>query len=209
MEAKLRTLHCLGIAVFLLFWGPPAFAAQIRTLFQPTGELIMGGGLAHLDHECVTFIAHLTADDLFAKLTVSETPEGSEYWIGTQRVTKFPSRLQVNVYMISRQCPNKTHHELESQASLQDLQWSIAWKTGLKTRPLKQFEMKLSPTSRAEFEGHFGLVSPPDLLTSIQRHTEYWRVTLTMQDQDASISDSLVVTVMRAGKQIMRFSAHL
>jgi hypothetical protein len=174
----------------------------------------MGAGLAHLGHECVAFVARLSADDFFSKLAIKQTPNGPEYFDGARKVTKFPSELTINIYMIAWSCPNADANSEHQQVSFQDLRWSIAWKTGLKTRQPQELDAKPIQTSRAEFEKQFSLerFQMPNLWGSNQSSTpaEYWSLTLAVHDQEAHITDSLILKASTAAeRQIQRFSAHL
>jgi hypothetical protein len=216
MYSRSQVLAHLGVVVSLLLSSQGnGQAPKTRNGVRSTGELNMGAGLARLGHDCVAFVADLSADDFFSRLTSKQTPNGREYFDGTRRITKFPSELMVNVYMISWPCPNRTDADYERQeVLLQDLRWGIAWKTGMKTRQVEEFDVKLIPTSRSEFESHFSLedLQLPNPLAGPQnsKPTEYWRLTLAVHNQDACVTDSLILTATtNAGRLIERFSAHL
>jgi hypothetical protein len=201
-------------AVWLLGSGQLARADQIRNVVQPTGELSMGAGLSHLGRDCVAFVAHLSAADFFLHLTRKETPNGTEYWIRDQRITKFPSELTINVFVVSWPCRKTSTIDPESQqAPLQELRWSVAWKTGIKTRDVKKVEATLSRSSLSEFEKLFvGNTQASNPMGDFHDRTpaDYWKLTLAIREQEAPLSDSLILTLATGGgKQIARFSAHL
>ncbi|MGB8473516.1 MAG: hypothetical protein WCE61_05450 [Candidatus Acidiferrum sp.] len=193
---------------------PTTLASQIRGVNQLTGELSMGPGFTRSGGTCIAFGALLSAGEFFQRLRVEKTATGLEYWNGPRRVTKFPSELTINVLTYIWACddPDKANKEDKAEASsagavLQNLQWVIQWKTGMKTRPVARIDLKLNRSSADEFAKRVGTRSYPALP---KEGSEIWNVTLAIHEQDAPLSDSLVLIVTtNGGKQVARFSGHL
>jgi len=203
---------CSSLALVCLTHGTGAFTAQMRNVNKSTGELSMGPGFGRLGGTCIAFGALLSADEFFLRLRVKETANGLEYWNGPSRVTKFPSELKINVLAYVWTCGESDRVDANSpQVILQTLRWNIEWKTGMKTRRVKRIELTLSPSSTDEWEKRIGSPSTPVSLSELrQEGSQVWNVTLAIHDQDAPLTDSLILTVMTSTeRQIARFSGHL
>jgi hypothetical protein len=210
---SLRLTSCLVVVLLVAQGEPRPDGRQIRNIVKSTGELSMGGGVSRLENTCVAFVAYLSASDFFLRLRRTETSKGPEYWNGHELATKFPSNLQVNVLMHVWRCPGDTQlTDPIFEATLQPLQWRLAWKRGMKVRSIDEFEFRLTATSTSEWEkrtGHpFCSLQCSDL--SAPGQSRDWIASLAIRGQDAPLTDSLVLSVdASSGKHIARFSGHL
>lgn len=197
------------LALLLCTLERATLAKQIRSVNRLTGELSMGPGFTRLGGTCMAFGALLSAGEFFQRLRVEQTATGPEYWNGPHRVTKFPSELTVNVLTYLWPCSKPDSTEaISTKAILQELRWTIEWKTKMKMRPVAGIDLKLIRLSADEFAERIGTPAYPSLPT--KEGSEFWNVTLEIHGQDVPLSDSLVLLVRTdTGKQVARFSGHL
>lgn len=172
-----------------------------------TGELSMRGGVSRLGDTCILAVAFLSAGDFFRNLTEKETPQGPEYWSNSQLVTKFPSDLKISVFMHFSGCGKDVAEAESTRKILANLDWELAWKTGMRTRDIKDFVVTFSPASLDELEKRTGwypaFYGPSD-------SSGNWLATIALHGQDASLKDSLILIITtRTGHLFSRFSVHL
>ena len=199
--ARLAVLLISGILVSPC--GPTrANELQIRNMFKSTGELSMGA-LITKQGGCVILLgAFLSAGEFFPNLKIEETPSGIEYRHASVQITRFPRNLQINVVIQVWKCEQPETADPDAiKILLESFQWTAGWKTGLKIRSPEKIETTLEQGSPDEIENRIGLEPPPGPI---------WNVTIKLQDQDAPLSDSLILTAStQSGSIIGRFSGHL
>jgi len=185
-------------------------ADAVKTL---TKEVAMGPGLSRFSDSCLVFAALLSADDFFEGLEVRQSPAGREYRKGSHLVTEFPARVKVTVltWVWKFGTDDAENPELAT-AILEKLHFEAKWKTGMKTRPVKELSSNFRQPSAQEWKER------PDIKKFEKLGLEprdpavegIWIFELTIKDEQVPLTDSLIVTVSSSdGRQIARFSGRL
>lgn len=152
-------------------------------------------------------VAALSAGDFFRNLKEKETPQGPEYWSDSQLVTKFPGDLKISVFIHFFGFGNDAVEAESTRKILENFDWELAWKTGFKTRDIKDFVVTFRRASMDELENRTGWSSP---FYNASELSGNWLATIVLHGQDASLNDSLILIITsRTGHLFSRFSVHL
>ena len=173
----------------------------------------MGAARRRISGTCPVFAALLSADDFFEGLEVRQTPLGPEYRKGSQVMTEFPQRVNVSVKTWVWKCGTAQPEDPAlAKSVLEKLRLEASWKSGMKTRPVKEWSVRLRKPSLQEWmeDPATKKLKEMGLEPRDPDADGVWLFELTIRDEKIPLSDSLIIIIKTEdGKLAARFAGRL
>lgn len=174
-------------------------------------EISMGTAEWNVLESCVLLASRLSSGEFFDGLVIERTDTGTEFWKNSVRITDFPSAVNVELAFIVTKCNGKGREdEARIKSILEKLTFTVEWKDGLKSRPVREFTAsnlrRASPNDMPNGTGDTEIGGRrPQRVADL-----FWIVDLAVKDDHVPLNESLIVTVSSEGhRQLARLSARL